>query len=192
MLFDISLNRGFGLIRFLQDHLIWLSFTRVYVIADVLLLKTKMSNSRWHPTALLAGSRPSFLPRTQNFHQPPTIQYSAFREKRQREHAIKTLGAPANKTSPPFNYAQPDLTWAIHLKMCFMQEPNHWIFFFSIRGTNHRFPTLSFYSPAAVKLLRLLTFGIIPDSLWTFLSRCQLLWNVLRGSGSTPVAAAVV
>lgn len=107
------------------------------------------------------------------------------------ERIIKTEWAPANKTSPPFNYAQPDLTGAIEMKTGFMQQPNHCVFF-SIWGTNHRFPSLSFFPPAAVKLLRLLTFGIIPDSLWTFLSRCQLVWNVLRGSASTPVAAAAV
>lgn len=187
MLFDISLNRGFGLIRFLQDHSIWLSFTRVYVIADVLLLKTKMSNSRWHPTALTAGSRPSFLPRTQNFHQPPTIQYSAFRE----NTPLKPSELPQTKLLLLSTMHNPTWPEQFIWRRALCRNPTI-EFFFSIRGTNHRFPTLSFYSPAAVKLLRLLTFGIIPDSLWTFLSRCQLLWNVLRGSGSTPVAAAVV
>lgn len=186
MLFDISLNRGFSLICFLQDHLIWLSFTRVYVIADVLLLKTKMSNSRWHPTALTAGSRPSFYWEPRIF-----INLQPSSTLRSENTSLKPSELPQTKLlllSTMHNLTWPEQSiW----RRALCRNPTI-EFFSSIRGTNHRFPTLSFFPPAAVKLLRLLTFGIIPDSLWTFLSRCQLLWNVLRGSGSTPVAAAVV
>lgn len=169
-------------------NIISLTFICVSVISDVF-FAIEGQNVKFQVASESSNHRQSavILPRTQN----ALPSSSLCSERNNSGRIIKTQWAPANKSSPSFNYAQPDLTWAIEMKTGFMQQPNHCVFFLNV-GSKSQIPYAVIFSLAALKLFWLLTFGIIPDSLWTFLSRCQLVWNVLRGSASTPVAAATV